>query len=116
LDKPLDIQSTCAILSAGRFLLGVTDMKFTRNVKAAYNHPQSSIAATAEVQARCELARTALSSVHSQLRAAHEAGKAKAFLSELPVEQIYACAVQAAEYKSISVDRALTLIYALKNR
>jgi len=87
-----------------------------RNVKAAYNHPQSQLSATAEAMARCELARTALSSVYEQLRAAHEAGKAKAFLNELPVEQIYTCAVQAAEYKSISVDRALTLIYSLKNR
>lgn len=88
----------------------------TRNVKAVYNHPQSQLAATAEAMARCELARTALSSVYSQLRAAHEAGKAKAFLNDLPVADLYTCAVQAAEYKSISVDRALTLIYLLKNR
>jgi hypothetical protein len=88
----------------------------TRNVKAAYNHPQSQLAATAEAMARCELARTALDSVYAQLRAAHEAGKAKVFLLDLSAADIYTCAVQAAEYKSISVDRALSLIYSLKNR
>ena len=88
----------------------------TRNVKAAYNHPQSQLSATAEAMARCELMRTSLSSVYAQLRAAHEAGKATAFLQDLSAAEIFTCAVQAAEYKSISVDRELSLIYSLKNR
>lgn len=102
-------------MGTDRFLLGDITM-ITRNVKAAYNHSMSQLASTAEAMARCELARTALSSVYAQLRAAHEAGKAKEFLLDLSAAEIFTCAVQAAEYKSISVDRALTLIYSLENR